>query len=117
MRKTIFLALSLFLCLSFAPHIDKLIGKWHVEKVILEDGKETEGFKFLEFLKDGSIQGGTIGKKASKFGKWSYDEEDNILTLSSEKERGDDGDYKVLKLTDSLLIIEKDMVEIHLKKS
>ncbi len=117
MRKAFFLVLPLFVCLSFTHNIDKLIGKWHIEKAVYENGKEAKEGGFLEFLKDGKVQGGSTGKKASRFGEWNYNEKDSILTLSSKEKRGDDGDYKVLKLIDSLLILKRGRMEIHLKKS
>ncbi|MDO5978400.1 hypothetical protein [Flavivirga spongiicola] len=116
MRKTAFLVLLLFVCLSFTTQTGKLIGKWTVDKIVYEDGKEDNGFKFLEFLKDGKLQGGVAGEEASKFGKWKYNGKDNMLTISSEVNRGGDGDYTVLKLTDIQLVIKKDQVEIHLKR-
>ncbi len=121
MIKPILLALSLLIYTPYNVDINKLIGTWHIDKVIYM-GKEKTEPKFLEFLEDGKLQAGIIGEKASKFGKWAYNEKDSILTLTSIPKRVNDGDYKLLKLTDDILILgvitegDTDMVEIHLKK-
>ncbi|RNC87769.1 MAG: hypothetical protein ED556_00855 [Winogradskyella sp.] len=117
MSRFIFLvfAVSSFI---FYVSTDKLIGKWNVEKIVTEDETITEGIKFIELLEDGSMRGGQIGKEATKFGEWAYDEARKILTFDSKKEggRGGDGDYLVLELTDDSLVIEKDEVKVYLTK-
>ena len=120
-RKALFLVLSVSICLSFTSGIDKLLGKWYVEKVVFEGKTDKEGTKFLEFLEDGMLKGGRKGEAASKLGKWRYNKKDRILTLISESKKRDDGDYKVLKLTSNVLImkaVEDDKaMKVYLKKA
>lgn len=121
MRKALLLVLSLFICLSFSSRIDKLLGKWYIEKIVFEGREDKERAKFLEFLKDGTLKGGVKGEEASRTGEWNYNEKNRILTLMSNPKRHDDGEYEVLKLTDDILILgvlkDNKTVKVHLKKA
>mgnify|MGYP000615938006 CR=1 FL=1 len=95
----------------------KLIGYWEVTKVEKNDGTIRKGNrKFLEFHKDGTLQGGKVGSYADKNGNWTYTKDSNTLTLSGDP--GYSGDYEILELnsTDMEMLYLEDSTKIYMIK-
>ena len=122
--KTPLILVLVFTLLSFQS-IDKIIGKWEIDKVTvnsIEQEKE-EDRNYIEFLENGIVNSyitneGTIDTEHS--GTWIYNEDENILTVK--EEYVPEEEYKIVKLDNENLIMksvnkEEDVViEIYFKR-
>ncbi|MEQ3664890.1 MULTISPECIES: lipocalin family protein [unclassified Olleya] len=122
--KTPLILVLVFTLLSFQS-IDKILGKWEIDKVTvnsIEQEKE-EDRNYIEFLENGIVNSyitneGTIDTEHS--GTWIYNVDENILTVK--EEYVPEEEYKIVKLDNENLIMksvnkEEDVViEIYFKR-
>ena len=97
----------------------KLLGYWEVVKLESKEGKVKEGKrKFIEFHKDGTMQGGKVGSIADRNGLWAYHKEQNSVEIRRDGGSNDDGIYLIEKLssTDLILFHTEDSVKVFLEK-
>ncbi len=122
--KTPLILVLVFTLLSFQS-IDKIIGKWEIDKVTVNtvEQEKEEDRNYIEFLENGIVNSyitneGTIDTEHS--GTWIYNEDENILTVK--EEYVPEEEYKIVKLDNENLIMksvnkEEDVViEIYFKR-
>ena len=101
--------LSLFLLMiACNPKVSqKISGTWQMQKVYDNSSDVTEEHnpardRWITFLSDGSFQSG--GEPyGNNGGKWTYDDETNVLYLDSDAGEGDDS-YWNLKLNQQEMV-------------
>ncbi|WP_397362457.1 lipocalin family protein [Olleya sp. R77988] len=106
--KTPLIVVLVFTLLSFQS-IEKILGKWEIEKVTVnsvEQEKEEER-NYIEFLENGIVNSyitneGTIDTEHS--GTWVYNGDEKILTIK--EEYVPDEQYKIVKLDSQNLMLE-----------
>lgn len=108
--KKLFVLVSILLITStlFAQK-DKIAGSWLMVKADLQ-GKIEEPFIVVEYSASGKIIMMDV-----EFGSWSYDKSKNTLTVKSQ-EAEFNGVSKIVKLTDSEMILEKDKIKFFYQK-
>ena len=122
--KTPLILVLVFTLLSFQS-IDKILGKWEIDKVTVNtvEQEKEEDRNYIEFLENGIVNSyitneGTIDTEHS--GTWIYNEDENILTVK--EEYVPEEEYKIVKLDNENLIMksvnkEEDVViEIYFKR-
>jgi len=122
--KTPLILVIVFTLLSFQS-IDKILGKWEIDKVTVNtvEQEKEEDRNYIEFLENGIVNSyitneGTIDTEHS--GTWIYNEDENILTVK--EEYVPEEEYKIVKLDNENLIMksvnkEEDVViEIYFKR-
>jgi len=122
--KTPLILVLVFTLLSFQS-IDKILGKWEIVKVTVNtvEQEKEEDRNYIEFLENGIVNSyitneGTIDTEHS--GTWTYNEDENILTVK--EEYVPEEEYKIVKLDNENLIMksvnkEEDVViEIYFKR-
>ncbi|MFQ3239679.1 MAG: hypothetical protein ACI9NI_001992 [Olleya marilimosa] len=122
--KTPLIIVLVFTLLSFQS-IDKILGKWEIDKVTVNtvEQEKEEDRNYIEFLENGIVNSyitneGTIDTEHS--GTWIYNEDENILTVK--EEYVPEEEYKIVKLDNENLIMksvnkEEDVViEIYFKR-
>lgn len=113
----------LYIFLTFISHSalsqrEELFGVWEVYQVDHIESKEVEKqrVKYLRFMMDGSLQAGNPGKSPTKFGSWYYHEESKTLTITSDPPNKDDGNYSVVKLKRTRMVLENELVRVYLDR-
>jgi len=122
--KTPLILVIVFTLLSFQS-IDKILGKWEIDKVTVNtvEQEKEEDRNYIEFLENGIVNSyitneGTIDTEHS--GTWIYNEDEKILTIK--EEYVPEEQYKVVQLDNENLIMksvnkEEDVViEIYFKR-
>ncbi len=113
----IVLLLVCFILIAGTKPPKKLIGYWQVVKIERKDGTVKDNIrKFIEFHKDGTMEGGTLGSIPNKSGTWTYDKETNSVNLIDPKSTHDSGIYTILELSSTDLIMMKDSNKVFFEK-
>ncbi|WP_025865459.1 lipocalin family protein [Prolixibacter bellariivorans] len=112
MKKLSLLLLISFLTLtSFTPPTE-LLGNWKVSKIInTKTRKQDHTIDRMSFKQEGVFEAGK--GDLVKSGTWSFDENQNLITLNVGQQ---DAHYKILKLSKTKLVIENFESKIYLKK-
>jgi hypothetical protein len=108
MKKITFI---LLIMLFFAANVfsASITGNWLAVKI--DDGKKiTEPYFTFNLNTDGKFSVMQI-----PFGNWKISKDKKILTLSSKFDKDFNGDIKILKLTDTDLVLEKDNIVYYYK--
>ena len=96
---------------------EKIEGKWFIEKFEKSNGEiKKSSEKWVKFLENGKLKGGKIGELEIKKGIWKFDSINKTLSIESKKEYGDNGIYKLEKISEESMILVKDSIRIFFRK-
>lgn len=118
-RKSLLFLFACFFVLGFTskPKGKHLVGTWEIYKIQKKNKTPKENReKFLQFNKDGTVQGGSIGDAPSKNGTWTLDDTNLILTLNTAEGNNVDGEYSIVKLNKREMILLKNAYTIFFEK-
>lgn len=110
MKKTLlFLALTTYINVIYAQS-EKLVGSWLITKVESAD-KVQEPFFIIDFKEDGKMEALEM-----EIGTWKYNVADNKIVMASDFDKNFNGDSKILELTESELVVDKNGEKVHYLK-
>ena len=116
-RLPLLLFFVLISSVSFSQR-DAIYGVWDVYKVeeVNGDRSEESRNKVIRFLMDGTFQAGRPNCSPDKFGTWYYHEESKTLLMTSEPSNKDDGNYSIIKLKRTKMVLENEKMRIYLDR-
>ncbi|MDX1828648.1 MAG: lipocalin family protein [Lutibacter sp.] len=110
-KLTLLLLISFFTLTSFTPPT-KLLGNWKISKIINTKTRKHDNSMDRMSFKQGGVFEASKGNLV-KSGTWSYDENENLITLNVGQE---DAHFKILKLSKKKLVLKNFESKIYLKK-
>jgi hypothetical protein len=109
--KKILLLIVLTICInSTYAQTEKLTGSWLITKVEHNDMVQ-EPFFIIDFKNDGKMEALEM-----EIGSWKYDVAGNEIIMKSDFDKNFNGSSKILKLTESELIVDKNGEKVYYLK-
>jgi len=110
MKKLIILSTLFIFAFSANAQKSKLVGSWLMTKVEAEGGTE-HPYQIFDFNEDGRFM--ALGME---LGTWKYQKKGKKIIMESTMDKDFNGEGKILKLTKSKLIVNKDGAKLYYTK-
>lgn len=120
MKKIAVITFSLFfisIITAFNPSQKRIVGYWKIEKMVFPKPTPHKKDIYLHFQKNNQLTSGSLKRKGNKLqGDWTLNKKTKTITINSNPQRSDNGEYKILSIDQRSMILEKDSIKLHLRK-
>lgn len=118
MKKTVLIAVLLFVANIYAQDSHPIIGAWELQTVEVDGSEQSANGAIFIFEKGGELKAGrSVSGPTFTVGKWKCDKDRKMLIMESSRDKDFNGEAKVLNLKGDKLSYKKDGAILNFKKA